>query len=234
MVDVGTILALWDAAQGPPHRRAARLLVAMGEGDPACLTLGEAARRLLSLHADLLGESRACLSTCPACGALNEGTIAPRELALVPADATPVVAAAEGWRAAARPLTLADFEAAATSVDVAAAAALLCERALVAIDRPEGVPAGQPLPESLVEAIGAALDRADPLTEPSIAFVCAACGEGWDVALDPALLLAEELRASARRAASEVALLARAFGWSESQILALSPARRRLYLELAG
>jgi hypothetical protein len=43
-----------------------------------------------------------------------------------------------------------------------------------------------------------------------------------------------ELGAWARRLLHEIHSLARAYGWSESEILTLSPARRQAYLELIG
>ena len=36
----------------------------------------------------------------------------------------------------------------------------------------------------------------------------------------------------AKRLLMDVHLLARAYGWSEAEVLALSPARRRFYLEM--
>ena len=50
--------------------------------------------------------------------------------------------------------------------------------------------------------------------------------------IDPALWA--ELEAVARRLAMEVHTLASAYGWSESEILSLSDARRRLYLEMVS
>ena len=66
-----------------------------------------------------------------------------------------------------------------------------------------------------------------------VSLACTACGEKWEVAFDPSSFLAEELGAEARRAMAEVASLARAYGWSEREILAMSAARRQGYLELA-
>ena len=66
------------------------------------------------------------------------------------------------------------------------------------------------------------------------AVVCPECGAVFDATLDPAAVLWERICADAPRLLGEVAALARAFGWSESQILALSDARRDAYLDLVG
>ena len=49
--------------------------------------------------------------------------------------------------------------------------------------------------------------------------------------LDPVAFLWAELDGWARRLAGEVHLLAAVYGWGEAEILAMSPPRRRLYLD---
>jgi hypothetical protein len=61
---------------------------------------------------------------------------------------------------------------------------------------------------------------------------CSACGGAWDRPLDIGQFLWDEISAEAHRLAREVHALARAYGWSEAEILGLSPRRRQLYLEL--
>jgi hypothetical protein len=234
MTDVATIVALWEAGQGPARGRATRLLAAAGEVEPARLTLGEAARRLLALRARLVGETLACLAACPACGEANEAAIATGALLAVPGDPDPIRAEAAGWRATARQLTLADLDDAATCPDVETATALLRDRAILTLERPDGADPDAPAPDALVMAVEDGLDGADGLADPRISFICAACGAGWDITLDPAAFLAQELAVKARRNLAEIAALARSYGWSEADILAMPAARRRVYLELAG
>jgi hypothetical protein len=52
--------------------------------------------------------------------------------------------------------------------------------------------------------------------------------------LDPVQFLWAAIDARAHLVAGEVHTLAEAYGWSEPAILAQSPARRRLYLEVLG
>ena len=68
----------------------------------------------------------------------------------------------------------------------------------------------------------------------SLAIACPACGRGADVPFAIETFLWREVDAWARRTLQEVHALARAYGWSERDILALSSARRRLYLEMAA
>jgi hypothetical protein len=63
---------------------------------------------------------------------------------------------------------------------------------------------------------------------------CSKCATSWQASFDAAAFLAEEIAATARRLMTEVAVLARSYGWSEQDILEIPPERRRVYLELAG
>lgn len=68
----------------------------------------------------------------------------------------------------------------------------------------------------------------------SLAIECPACGHAAEVPFSIEAFLWREVDTWARRLLQDVHTLARAYGWSERDILALSPARRRLYLELAA
>jgi rubredoxin len=80
------------------------------------------------------------------------------------------------------------------------------------------------------EQIEGALESADPWADLSLAFQCPACGRDGEAGFDVASYLWEEVDVSARQLLNEVHLLAQAYGWSEAEILALSPARRSAYL----
>jgi hypothetical protein len=63
---------------------------------------------------------------------------------------------------------------------------------------------------------------------------CPACATRQVLDLDIGRFMWREVAVAARRLLAEVHLLACAYGWAEQDILALSPARRAAYLELAG
>jgi hypothetical protein len=52
--------------------------------------------------------------------------------------------------------------------------------------------------------------------------------------LDPGEFLWSKVNLQAHRLLQDVHLLARAYGWTESDVLRLGPGRRQAYLELAG
>ncbi|MEU1948705.1 hypothetical protein ABZ554_41195 [Streptomyces sp. NPDC020125] len=130
-------------------------------------------------------------------------------------------------------------EAAEASTAVARARRALLARCLVSVHR-----AGQPvpadrlplaeLPEPVQRKLAEAAEHADPAADVTLNVACPECGEATRAELDIASYLWAELDHWARDLLLDVHLLATAYGWSEPQILALSPLRRRYYLELCA
>jgi hypothetical protein len=85
-----------------------------------------------------------------------------------------------------------------------------------------------------VEEAGEKMAAADPLAEIVLNFQCPICNSACHESLDLPTFLWAEFEAVARRLAMEVHTLASAYGWSESEILSLSDARRRLYVEMVS
>ncbi|GAA2302402.1 hypothetical protein [Streptomyces violaceusniger] len=100
----------------------------------------------------------------------------------------------------------------------------------VPVDR---LPAAE-LPEPVQRRLAEAAERADPAADVTLNVACPECGEATRAELDIASYLWAELDHWARDLLLDVHLLATAYGWSEPQILALSPLRRRYYLELCA
>ena len=86
--------------------------------------------------------------------------------------------------------------------------------------------------EAQIEAVGERLAEADPLAEIRLSFTCPRCEAGFEESLDLPSFVWSEMEARARRVLAEVHVLALAYGWSEAEILQLSPARREIYLDM--
>jgi hypothetical protein len=86
--------------------------------------------------------------------------------------------------------------------------------------------------EEDLEEVGRSMAKADPLAEVLWTLNCPVCGVECNPALDIAAFLWEEIAARARRLLREVHTLARAYGWTEKEILSLSEHRRAAYLEM--
>ena len=71
------------------------------------------------------------------------------------------------------------------------------------------------------------MSGADPMADIHLALNCPSCEHKWEAPFDIVAFLWREISAAARRLLREVHTLASAYGWTETEILALSPARRR-------
>jgi hypothetical protein len=92
--------------------------------------------------------------------------------------------------------------------------------------------AAQELPEELVSAMETEMQAADPQAEVNLRLRCQSCGHEWSALFDAGSFLWKEVDAWAIRLLQEVHLLARAYGWREADILAMTPWRRHAYLEM--
>lgn len=227
------ILSLWEAVSGPPAGLARRLLAAAGEEAPGALPLGRAAARLAALRADLLGPAAEALADCPSCGERVAFALPLADLRCAEPSAPRLTVEVEGTVVTLRLPTLDDLAAVSGCPDVATGAEALLRRLVVAATRGGSSVALDALPPAVIAAIEEAIDRADPLADARIALRCPSCDAAWSAALDLAGFVAAELAAAARRLLADIAALARSYGWSEAEILAMSPERRRAYLALA-
>jgi hypothetical protein len=233
------LLDAWERGQGEgPTLRALALLAAADPETPweelCALTLGERDRRLLALREGTLGRRIESVARCPGCGEPLDVTLDTRELRGASGDQIP----ADGELGRDGAITLRyrlpnslDLLAAERCADVEEGRRRLAERCVVEMGK-DGEPAG--LGDEDVAALAAALAAADPGAELLLELRCPACEHGWRELLDVAAFLWAEIEAQARRLLREVHVLARAYGWREPDVLALSPRRRRLYLEMVG
>ncbi|HEX5725731.1 MAG TPA: hypothetical protein VFX98_09725 [Longimicrobiaceae bacterium] len=236
----GELLALCERWEGAhPAQRALALVGAAWDGvpddEPAAWPAGRRDAELLGLRERLFGPRVVSTADCPACGErveLDFAVAAVRVEGEPPPE--PLALEAEGWALVARLPTAGDLAAAATASGVEEARQVLLERCVVEAHE-HGEPRGaDELPEEVVRALGAGLAAADPQAEVRLALVCPACGHGWEALFDIASFLWSEVEAWSERTLREVHVLALAYGWREADVLALSPWRRRRYLEMAG
>lgn len=76
--------------------------------------------------------------------------------------------------------------------------------------------------------------EAEPQADVQLALACPACGHRWLATFDVVSYFWSEVNAWAYRVLGEVHTLAFAYCWREEDILAMSPWRRRVYLEMVG
>lgn len=236
------LLDVWESAfdRRPAERALALLALALPElgyeGVARC-SIGIRDNYLLSLRERLFGGELAGIAHCPACQTLIETAWSLAELRAGlagPAGAPVLELVAQDHRISYRLPTSDDLLAIVDGTDPAAARSLLLARCILSASC-----AGQPapsagLPGAALEALEAAMAEADPMADIECALACPACDHRWSVQFDIARYLWSELHAWAQRLLVDVHQLARAYGWREADILALSPARRGLYVEMSA
>ena len=223
------ILELWERGVGlhPLDRGLTALRVAdpsASEG-VADWPLGRRNQALLELHASWFGARLQGWTACPGCGEKVEFEVDARQLAAA-AEAEPPHDSVTVAEHAFRLPTSRDLAQVAVARDVESAPVALLRRCRISgPENPEWT-------DELLEAVGERLASADPLAETRLALNCPACRREWDDALDIGRFVWAEVEARARRILWEVHALASAYGWSESETLAVGAARRAIYLEM--
>ncbi|MFT3815305.1 MAG: hypothetical protein QM740_18335 [Acidovorax sp.] len=232
VLDAAELLSLWE--RGTPRHALDRAVLLAAAARPdwpadaiADLPLGAIGASLLRLRAANFGPRMDAHADCRHCGerlafALDVAELlrdAPPEEAT---GGTAHVAEIAGLRI--RAPSLRDLAAVADLAPEDAADALLARCML----------AGQPVAmDAATRAqVDEALEALDPLADLAFTLNCVGCGQEDMVQLDTAALLWDEISARAGALLQEVHRLASSYGWSEKQILALSPARRAHYLAL--
>ena len=95
----------------------------------------------------------------------------------------------------------------------------------------------QKMDASFADMLGeaeAAIESLDSAAGIDLSLSCGNCGHRWLTDFNIGSLLWDEFDVRARSLLADVHSLARAYGWTEAEILALSPQRRSAYLDLVG
>lgn len=200
------------------------------------LTAGDREALLLHIRRLTLGERLSCVIRCPSCREVMDLELAVADL-LVEPEASPaaeheavVEASGRHYRVRFRLPTGKDQEKAARVAaerGAGAGARFILERCVIQV---EGE--GEELSEDLAGAIAAAMAERDPQAELMLHPMCPACGTRFESLLDTGSFFFEEIASRVRNVFREVHVLARHYHWSEAEILAMTPSRRRTYLAL--
>lgn len=236
-LDAEALLTLWEGGHGQPAgARDEALLRAMFEDAEPARTLGERNARLVELHARVFGREIELMSHCPACGTVAQFS---GDCEALVARMRPRLDSAEPSRLKAEGHVI-DFRM-PDSADIAMASGeennedftqLLLDRCVLACTR-EGnnVPVRQ-LPAPVLDALSQHMETLDPGASVSFALDCPQCATRWQAPLDIGEMVWQKVRAAAERVLLDIDVLARAYGWTEPEVLRLNPLRRAAYLQM--
>lgn len=213
-----TLLAQWPPPEQP--------------NDVAALSIGARDAWLWQLRVQLFGFRLACLVDCPTCAASLQFELDARQVAQRTSDSPGAShdLDAAGFQIRFRALTCGDLLETERLGDAEAIRHRLVERAILACRCGNDSVAVSVLPTEVIKAVGRRLAELDG-TELLLDLRCAACEDAWQEPFDILSYVWNELSRHAKRLLHEVHVLAWAYGWSEADIVSMSPARRRMYLE---
>jgi hypothetical protein len=226
------VLLAWERAAGlHPIDRAVTLLAAarpdLSVSAIAELPVGVRDAMLAELRLASIDRPAAGTAKCPRCGVVVEFSLPAAEIAahleheVAPAFELEI----DGQLFEVRLPTSRDLAAAASAASRAEARRILLDACVH----------GATVPTPEIEArIAEEMERRDPMAVVTVSVGCAECGGAFDSTYDVGEAFFTELAARAKRLLFEVHALARAYGWTEGEVLALGPARRDAYLAMVG
>ncbi len=237
------ILSIWEYGlrQHPVERALTVLAVANPSLSRATLlasSVGQRDAALLTIREQVFGASFASYAECPQCRAALEFAFSANDIragaAPTMSDGQVLTFEHDGYTIQARLPGSADQLAIVACSDVASARALLLQRCIMSSAYQDAAIGVNELPENVIAALGETMVECDPQAEIRLKLVCPSCEHSWFAVFDILTFLWQEITTHARRSLRDVHILASAYGWSESEILALSGIRRRFYLEMVA
>jgi hypothetical protein len=239
-LSAAALLDAWETgmAQHPLGRALTLLQLAEPEQSLdtlALLSIGELNRRLLALRERLIGPRFEAVASCPRCGERLELSLTAQQLRASAPNGTsePIDVVHNGYSVRVRLPNTADLLDVIDATSAEQAQARVLARCLLSVRHGDTeLPPETVLPDAVIAAVQARMAQADPMGDLQLALNCPACGHGWTMALDLAMYLWEEVAERAKRLLRETHTLARAYGWREADILAMSEQRRQWYLDL--
>jgi hypothetical protein len=240
MLSQTDLVDIWETGQ--PQHGVDRALTILAQADPthsrhdfADFPIGERDRRLLDIREQSLGHTIKSMATCPRCSERVEFVFDTANVRTPPSSADEdkdgFKLVDENYVINFRLLTSWDLAAIAACTDEMTATSLLIKRCVLGVDR-NGISQDiAEVPDRIIQQLQKTISERDPQAEILLDLKCPACEAQWQLLFDIAAFLWEEIATQAERLLDEVHTLAGAYGWAEKEILALSPVRRRYYIE---
>jgi hypothetical protein len=237
------LLTVWEQGLNQPLlRRALILLAAAFPEIPADrlaqLSIGQRDGLLMQIRECLFGQTLLNTAVCPECNERIEWQNTISDFLLIgeevkkPEDKFDLNT--NGYQLLFRLPNSLDMTAVVNSTPVEQQQHKLLSRCVLNIEQ-EGMGMNlDQLPDSAIQALIARMEELDPQADIRLNLTCPECSHAWTVLFDIASFLWIEVNDWAERMLRTVYQLAAGYGWSERDILNLSPVRRQLYLGLMG
>lgn len=241
-LSAGDMLQVWEQGQGQrPLDRALTLLAAacpeQSREELASLSIGARDMLLLEIRERAFGSQLDGFASCPQCNEQLEFSVSTSDFggAFVPPSAESSLEwEMDGYQVAFRLPNSLDLAAVAHNEDSSLARWGILARCVTAVQQGSSKSAVDELPEAVLTAIEDKMVESDPLANVDLNLLCPGCAYGWSIGMDIESFLWTEIHTQAKRLMGEVHILARAYGWSEKDILSMSAPRRQRYVEMVN
>lgn len=234
-------MAVWERGRGLPSVEQAIALLASASPEAsldrlARLSLGRRDGLLLTLREWSFGPDIVGMAPCPNCGDRLEFSFEVDDLRSTPErEPEPdeeFSIAISNYEVRFRLINSWDLVEILGGIDLSSAREILLKRCILEVRcRGEEISLDD-LPVSVLAEVVKEMEFLDPQADLQLLLSCPSCGHRWEAGFDIVLFFWREIESWVRRILREVHTLAQAYGWSESDILAMSPKRRLIYLDL--
>jgi hypothetical protein len=242
------LLFIWEQGLelGLPHFGLLLLKAAFPDAsieDLKRLPIGKRDGLLLLIRGQIMGPSLVGLADCPRCGETMELNLSISDIQIksepeisdpnsLSINESGYEIKTQGYVIGFRLPDSTDQEAALCFADPAKAKTEILRRCIRSARFNDEDIEAEELPALITEMIAENMARADPQADVLLKIGCTSCSHEWDCIFDISSFLWKELDRWSHKRLFEVHTLAQSYGWSEAEILSLSPWRRRHYLEM--
>lgn len=234
-----SLLSAWEKGLSMKPSQIGLMLMAYALPDVpseelAKLSVGARDSLLLDLREDVFGSAIAGLAECPECAETLELSFSIQEIRADIGDkATPLSLVHPDYELKFRLPDSTDLKEAESCKSASDARDLILERCILDVVYKKDDQKEAPL-ASIGELVADIMAKADPQGDVLLFVRCTSCSHEWHIIFDIASFFWMEIDSWAHHILVDVHCLARAYGWSEREILEMSPLRRQLYLEMVN
>lgn len=197
------------------------------------MSVGLRDRQLLLLREEIFETNMTAITSCPICSELLETNFKTSDIYIAPDVDQPETLSAQlqDYFVEFRLPNSQDLSAISDLQDIESAKKILINRCIARICQGEIEKTRDELPDDVLNSVLRLMDEADPFADIHFNLICPVCNYEWPEKFDILSFFWSEIESWANRTLDEIHLLARAYGWSESEILSIGARRRQLYLE---
>jgi hypothetical protein len=240
ILSAADLLGAWERGlEHPPFLKALTILSAAYPAarfdDILDLSIGRRDFMLFELRNEIFGPRMVCQFSCPGCNDLMELELHSKELIFEPRIEPDGLLrfSDQGYcidfrLPSSRDLLESDRK------DPDTLRLNLLKRCILRADNGSEQICIKDIPDGVLAAIEERMSEADPQADIQIAMRCPSCNEQVQGLFDIVSFFWMEIDAWANHLLEQVNILASSYGWSEKEILGLSPLRRQIYLRLVN